>query len=73
MAYTFQITIDSSEPHALAAWWAHLDLGIGDDEPAEVVDRLLARGATRLWDAAQGALHWITMADPEGNEFCVPG
>jgi hypothetical protein len=31
------------------------------------VDELLARGATRLWDQPR----WTTLADPEGNEFCV--
>jgi hypothetical protein len=31
------------------------------------VDQLLARGATHLWDEAR----WTTLADPEGNEFCV--
>jgi hypothetical protein len=32
-----------------------------------VVDELLAHGATRLWDQPR----WTTLADPEGNEFCV--
>ncbi|RYB91650.1 VOC family protein [Nocardioides oleivorans] len=31
------------------------------------VDRLLARGASRLWDMPK----WTVLADPEGNEFCV--
>ncbi len=31
------------------------------------VDDLLARGATHLWDTPT----WVTLADPEGNEFCV--
>jgi hypothetical protein len=30
-------------------------------------EELLDRGATRLWDTGG----WVTMADPEGNEFCV--
>ena len=25
----------------------------------------------RLWDAAVGPQSWDTLADPEGNEFCV--
>lgn len=31
------------------------------------VDEVLARGATHLWDTPR----WTTLADPEGNEFCV--
>ena len=31
--------------------------------PAE----FLERGATHLWDRPG----WVTLADPEGNEFCV--
>ena len=49
----------------------HLDLRVGDEPRAEVVDRLIARGATRLWHGRQGPSTWVTMADPEGNEFCV--
>lgn len=32
---------------------------------------LIALGATRLWDGQQGPHSWVTLADPEGNEFCV--
>ena len=28
-------------------------------------------GATELWRGAQGPFEWVTLADPEGNEFCV--
>jgi Glyoxalase-like domain len=49
----------------------HLDLRVGDAERDAVVARLLERGATRLHDGAQGPFHWVTLADPEGNEFCV--
>ena len=49
----------------------HLDLRVGDEPRAEIVARLLARGATKLWDGRQGPNTWVTMADPEGNEFCV--
>ena len=34
-------------------------------------ERLEARGATFLWTASQGPHSWYTMADPEGNEFCI--
>jgi hypothetical protein len=49
----------------------HLDVRIGEDDRAEVVAKLIARGATKLWDGHQGPHTWVTMADPEGNEFCV--
>jgi hypothetical protein len=48
----------------------HLDLRVGEHR-ADVVARLIARGATKLWDGRQGPSTWVTMADPEGNEFCV--
>ena len=46
----------------------HLDLRPADQD-AEV-KRLIALGATRL-DIGQGAVSWVVLADPEGNEFCV--
>ncbi len=39
------------------------------DQDAEV-QRLLGLGATRV-DIGQGDVHWVVLADPEGNEFCV--
>jgi catechol-2,3-dioxygenase len=33
------------------------------------VTRLLGLGATRLNEVRQGSAHWVTFADPEGNEF----
>lgn len=49
----------------------HLDLHYGPHERDTQVERLVELGATRLWDGEQGPLRWVTMADPEGNEFCV--
>jgi hypothetical protein len=49
----------------------HLDLHVGVDRRPAEVDRLAALGATKLWDGQQGPQTWVTMADPEGNEFCV--
>ena len=46
----------------------HLDLR-PDDQDAEV-ERLIALGASRV-DIGQGAVTWVVLADPEGNEFCV--
>jgi hypothetical protein len=142
MAYTFQVTVDSRDPHALADWWAdalgwvvesqdeqfirrmiaeghatedetmqhngtlvwkvgaaighpdglgvaprvlfqmvpeqksvknrvHLDVRIGDDDRDEVIGRLTAAGASVLHEGRQGPHTWVTLADPEGNEFCV--
>lgn len=49
----------------------HVDLHVGADRRDAEVARLAGLGATRLWDGHQGPLAWVTMADPEGNEFCV--
>ena len=49
----------------------HLDLRVGDERREAEVARLTGMGATELWRAAQGPFSWVTMADPEGNEFCV--
>ncbi len=46
----------------------HIDLR-PDDQAAEV-ERLMARGASRV-DVGQGDVSWVVLADPEGNEFCV--
>jgi hypothetical protein len=49
----------------------HLDLHVGPEARAAKVDRLKQLGATVLWEGQQGPSSWITMADPEGNEFCI--
>lgn len=49
----------------------HLDMRVGDDGVPNVVDRLTDAGATVLYEASQGPFRWTTLADPEGNEFCV--
>jgi Glyoxalase-like domain len=142
MAYEFQVTQDSADPHTLADWWAetlgwqvepsdeafirrmvseghaseedtkthngslvwkagaairhpdglaraprvlfqlvpekktvknrmHLDVRVGADDVESVVGKLIARGATFLHNGRQGPHAWVTLADPEGNEFCV--
>ncbi|MCJ0891710.1 VOC family protein [Rhodococcus sp. ARC_M12] len=48
----------------------HLDIRVGDERES-VVTELEARGATVLHRGQQGPSVWITMTDPEGNEFCV--
>ena len=49
----------------------HLDLQYGREERDAQVARLEELGATRLYEGHQGPHSWITMRDPEGNEFCV--
>ncbi|MEU8660262.1 VOC family protein [Actinoplanes philippinensis] len=139
MAYDFQVTVDCTEPHTLADWWAetlgwtvepqdeafikdmvakgyatddetthhngklvwrtgaailhpengrrllfqfdeaaktvknrwHVDVRVGAENRDAERDKLVARGATFLWEASQGPHSWFTMADPEGNEFCI--
>jgi predicted enzyme related to lactoylglutathione lyase len=50
----------------------HLDLRPVDRSREEEVDRVLALGATQLADHRRpDGSGWITLADPEGNEFCI--
>ena len=49
----------------------HLDLQYGREERDAQVERLQALDASRLYEGHQGPHSWITMRDPEGNEFCV--
>ncbi|WP_415975455.1 VOC family protein [Rhodococcus sp. 077-4] len=48
----------------------HLDIRVGDERET-VVSQLEERGASVLHRGNQGRSIWITMTDPEGNEFCV--
>jgi hypothetical protein len=50
----------------------HLDLRPVDGTREEEVARLVALGAEQLGDFRRpDGTGWITLADPEGNEFCV--
>jgi hypothetical protein len=144
MAYDFQVTVDATDPHALADWWAeslgwvvessdealirrmiaagyateddtlthngtlvwkegaairhpdgsdngprrrvlfqlvpeaktsknrvHLDVWVGAENVDAELERLSSRGAKFLHRGQQGPQTWITVADPEGNEFCI--
>ncbi|MEV4413381.1 VOC family protein [Catellatospora sp. NPDC049609] len=51
----------------------HLDVRTGEQDISTVVAGLVTRGATFLHEGRQGPHTWTTMADPEGNEFCVTG
>ena len=47
----------------------HLDLSAPALD-AEVA-RLTAAGATVVGDRGDESFRWVTLADPQGNEFCV--
>lgn len=49
----------------------HLDIYFDAEDRDAEVERLISLGATKLWDGRQGQHTWVTLADPEGNEFCV--
>lgn len=48
----------------------HFDIRVGDKRE-DVAAHLETVGARILHRGSQGPSVWITMADPEGNEFCV--
>ena len=50
----------------------HLDLAPDEGTRDEWVERALALGATVVGDhrTPEGP-GWVTLADPEGNEFCI--
>ena len=47
----------------------HLDVHVAD--PEAEAQRLVGLGATRTGSGALGDVSWITMTDPEGNEFDI--
>lgn len=50
----------------------HIDLApYVDDDQSAAVERLVARGATRVDVGQPDDVSWVVLADPEGNEFCV--
>lgn len=105
------ITLDTTDPAPIAAWWAqqtggsvddsygesfllvrggslpltlgfqqvadptpgknamHLDLAAPDLD-AEV-ERLVAAGASIVGDRGDASFRWVTLADPQGHQFCV--
>jgi hypothetical protein len=106
------ITVDSTDPLPLAAWWAtqvggriveendgwfvvvaapsgpalgfqkvdqptagknrmHLDLVSADRE--STVGSLVAAGAVLVAEHELDGFAWTTLADPDGNQFCVSG
>lgn len=49
----------------------HLDIRLDTDDKDAVRAELEKRGAKFLHQGNQGPHVWYTMADPEGNEFCI--
>ena len=49
----------------------HLDVNVGPERRATEVERLERLGAGVLYDIDERGGRHTTMADPEGNEFCV--
>lgn len=59
----------------------HLDLNVGGSPGTAAqerrqrvtaeVERLVALGATQLYEQAERGEFWVIMQDPEQNEFCV--
>src|SRR3954447_6938823 len=50
----------------------HLDLKPADGTRDAELERLLGLGSTVAADLRiEGGLGWVTLADPEGNEFCI--
>ncbi len=50
----------------------HLDIHTDDDLDAEVA-RWTDAGATSLGRRNAGDFVWVTLTDPDGNEFCIAG
>ena len=49
----------------------HLDVNVGAEAMHRVADDLAKLGAQVVGEFDEPGGHWITMLDPEGNEFCV--
>jgi predicted enzyme related to lactoylglutathione lyase len=48
----------------------HLDVNPSGMDQDEELERLLELGAHQV-DVGQGDVPWVTLSDPEGNEFCL--
>lgn len=47
----------------------HMDFHVADVEAQAT--RIEALGATRVRRTEEFGIHWVTLLDPEGNEFCL--
>ena len=50
----------------------HLDIRTDDDLDVEAA-RWVEAGATSLGKRHAGDFSWVTLTDPDGNEFCIAG
>jgi hypothetical protein len=68
-AMFFQPTTLARADHQVS----HLDLTVPWGSRRGEVERILGLGATHCWDVLDEFPHvqWTTLADPEGNLFCV--
>ena len=48
----------------------HVDIHTDDDLDTEVA-RWVEAGATTVEKRNAGDFHWVTLTDPDGNEFCI--
>jgi hypothetical protein len=58
------------EPKTVKNRW-HLDVGVGPGVMHQRAGELVELGATIVAEFDEPEGHWITMLDPEGNEFCI--
>ena len=49
----------------------HLDVHVGTEQIRAKADELIALGAIEVGSFEEPEGTWITLLDPEGNEFCV--
>jgi hypothetical protein len=49
----------------------HLDVNVGAEAMHARAEALAKLGATIVGEFDEPGGHWITMRDPEGNEFCL--
>jgi len=49
----------------------HLDVNVGKDTMHERSQHLVSLGAELVGEYEEPGGHWITLRDPEGNEFCL--
>lgn len=49
----------------------HIDINVGKERLHAEAQRLIAFGASQLREVEDPSGHWITLQDPEGNEFCI--
>jgi hypothetical protein len=66
-----RLLFQTSEDEKVVKNRVHWDVNLASRDKDEVRSELEARGASFLWTANQGPHSWHTMADPEGNEFCI--